>query len=323
MKLEIEKSIYGGTGLARAEGKAVFVPFVLPGETVDAQITNDRGSYAEAELLHILDPSPARVTAPCQYFGECGGCHYQHAAYPQQLEMKKQILRESLERAHVSNFPEIAALSAEPFHYRNRSRFHIDRATSKLCYKKRGSHENLLVDACPISVQLIEDALRVTNENATHWQLPRHFEEIELFTNAEQNALLMSLWTRSNAEAAKTALQKLWPSIKKELPQTTGAAVFSTERGKEHSRLLASAGDQSVVYTAAGQSYRVSIGSFFQVNRLLIDPLIDLVTRDASGKLAWDLYAGVGLFARSLLSRFEQVVAVESAPASVQDLRHS
>src|ERR1700742_815838 len=126
MKLRIEKGIYGGAGLARAEGKAVFVPFTLPGETVEAEIRNDRGSYAEAYLITVLEASQARVSAPCPYFGECGGCHYQHASYPEQLEIKKNILRETLERARLTDLPEIAMLSGEPLQYRNRSRFHLD-----------------------------------------------------------------------------------------------------------------------------------------------------------------------------------------------------
>ncbi len=323
MKLIIEKSIYGGAGLARAEGKAVFVPFTLPGESVEAQIANDRGSYAEAEFTSILNPSPARVAPACKYFGACGGCHYQHASYAQQLEIKKQILRETLERAHLSPLPEIAMMGADPLHYRNRTRFHLDRATSALCFKKRASHTNLLVDTCPISSPVLEESLRVMNANRDRWQLAKHFDEVEFFTNAEQSSLLLTFWTRTNAGAAKAALHELWHLIKGALSNVEGAAVFSVERGSQHSKVLASAGEQSLTYTAANRSYRVSVGSFFQVNRLLIDPLVDFVTRGAKGDLAWDLYAGVGLFARPLLASFGRVVAVESTPSSVQDLRHN
>src|SRR5580700_5273856 len=99
MKLRIEKAIYGGAGLARADGKAIFVPFTLPGEVVEVHITEDRASYASAGLDNVLAASPARVSPPCPYFGECGGCHYQQAGYAEQVEMKVQILRETLERA--------------------------------------------------------------------------------------------------------------------------------------------------------------------------------------------------------------------------------
>jgi 23S rRNA (uracil1939-C5)-methyltransferase len=323
MKLVIEKQIYGGSGLARHEGKAIFVPFTLPGETLEAEITINKGSYAEAHLTRIEEPSPSRTTPPCPYFGTCGGCHYQHANYTQQLTIKRQILEETLERARIPAIPAIDTLCADPLRYRNRARFHIDRLTSKLSYKKRASHVNLPVDECPIAASLIEQTLQRLNAQADGWQLAHHYQELELFTNADQSAALLTLWTAANPQAAAQQLSSLWPRIQQELPHILGAAVFSIQQGQQSSRLLASAGARSLTYTAAGRGYRVSTGSFFQVNRHLIDPLVQLVTTEASGKLAWDLYAGAGLFACALESAFEQIVAVESAPTSTHDLRHN
>ena len=323
MKLTIDKCIYGGAGLARVDGKAVFVPFTLPGELVEAEITKDSGSYANAELIEILEASPARAIAPCQYFGECGGCHYQHASYGEQLEIKRQILRETLERAHLSNLPEINILHSEPLHYRNRIRLHLNRTASSLCYKKRSSNVNLPVSACPIAAPILEQALQSLSAQADILQLGRFFEEIELCTNDRESSLLVSLWTKAGAEAAKVQLRKLWSLLQIHLSQISGAAVFSVAEGKHASRLLAQAGDATLTYLAAGEEYRVSIGSFFQVNRFLIDPLVELVAKDTSGSVAWDLYAGAGLFARKLAAAFQQVIAVEAAPSSVADLRHN
>ena len=323
MKLTIDKCIYGGAGLARMDGKAIFVPFTLPGELVEAEITKDSGSYANAELIEVIEASPSRTIAPCQYFGECGGCHYQHATYAEQLEIKRKILRETLERAHLSELPEINILHSEPLRYRNRIRLHLDRATSSLCYKKRSSNVNLPVSVCPIAAPVLEQALQSLSAQADTLQLGRSFEEIELFTNDSEGSLLVSLWTKASPEAAKVQLKKLWPLLQIHLPQISGAAVFSVAEGKHASRMLAQAGDATLTYLAAGEEYRVSIGSFFQVNRFLIDPLVDLVTKDASSNIAWDLYAGAGLFARKLAAAFQQVIAVEAAPSSVADLRHN
>jgi 23S rRNA (uracil1939-C5)-methyltransferase len=318
-RLQIEKSIYGGAGLARADGKAIFVPFTLPGELVEGHVTDDRKSYASAELDTVLEASPQRVQAACPYFGVCGGCQYQHAEYQLQVAMKQQILRETLERAHLGELPEIAPVQAEPWGYRNRVRLHIDRMTSALCYKKRGSHANLAVDACPIAAPVIEAALEAMQTLSKERQLGERFEEIEFFTNSEQDAILLSLWTSHSTRANK--LNDLWPLLKERIPQLRGAALFSSERGKEQNRMLAQAGEPALTYNATEIGYRVSVGSFFQVNRLLIDRLVNLVTDGQSGGVAWDLYAGVGLFARGLSRTFERVVAVESAPSSVNDLR--
>lgn len=323
MKLRIEKPIYGGAGLAREEGKAIFVPFALPGELVEARIVNDRGSYAEAQTENILEASPQRAQPPCPYFGECGGCHYQHAEYLQQVEMKLQILRESLERARLKDIPEIEAHYGEPLGYRNRIRLHIDQETSRLCYKRRGSHQNLAVEVCPIAAPVLGDALKAIQSTAQTLRLGGDFAEIELFTNAAQDSILVSLWAGCNGQSAAREMKRLWPELKSLMPKATGAAVFAAERGKMSGSLLAHIGDTTLNYTAAGNSYSVGAGSFFQVNRFLIDPLAARVIEGQAGNVAWDLYAGVGLFSVALAQSFGQIVAVESGAGSVRDLRRN
>jgi len=320
MKLRIEKQIYGGAGLARADGKAVFVPFTLAGEPVEARITEDHGSYADAELEAVLEPAPARAHPPCPYFGACGGCHYQHAEYSQQVEIKAGILREALERARLKEIPEISTLHGEPLGYRNRIRLHIDRATSRLGYRKRGSHQTLAVDGCLIAAPVLEEALRAIQLAAAEWRLGERFSEIEMFTNGAQDAVLAALWASGSASQG---LEVLWPRLQAAIPKLIGATIFSAEQGGQQGRLLAQRGEQFLTYGVAGREYRISAGSFFQVNRFLLDSLVELVCGTFSGKLAWDLYAGVGLFSAALGSRFDRVVAVESSPTSVRDLRHN
>ena len=104
------------------------------------------------------------------------------------------------------------------------------------------------------------------------------------------------------------------------MPELCGAALFAHGDDENHGQVLARWGEPSIQYHAAGYEYRVSLGSFFQVNRFLIDPLAKLVTAGRSGKLAWDLYAGVGLFALRLTAGFEKVFAVESGATSWGDL---
>jgi len=325
MKLRIEKAIYGGAGLARAEGKAIFVPLTLPGEVVEAHVTEDRGSYANAELDSVLEASSERVQAACSYFGECGGCHYQHARYAEQIEMKAGIVRETLERAHVKEIPPISVLQGEPLGYRNRVRLHVDPATSMLCYRRRGSHANLAVHACPIAAPVLEEALKAVQEHAREWRLGEQFEEVEFFTDAAESGILLTLWSGRGKNDAKGDLGRLWPEVRAAIPKLSGATVLSVEQGRRPGGLLAQEGEQALTYKAAGEDYRVSAGSFFQVNRFLVDPLVELVMKDGSGAkrsgtVAWDLYAGVGLFARALAARFETVVAVEAAANSVRDL---
>jgi 23S rRNA (uracil1939-C5)-methyltransferase len=323
LKLHIEKAIYGGSGLARAEGKAVFVPFTLPGEEVEAGIVSDKGGFATAELQTVLEPSPARTDPPCQYFGQCGGCHYQHAAYATQVEMKLAILRETLERARIQEIPTITSITADPLGYRNRIRLHIQKNPFALCYKFRKSHTDLPIATCPIAASILQRAIATLNREGPSLALAESVTEIELFIDPDESALLVSLWADRPALAAKQILEKLSPSLRQILPETQGIGIFATERNRTTSRLLAQSGSEFLVYTSADRRYRVSLSSFFQVNRFLIEPLVDLVTAGEQGSITWDLYAGVGLFSLPLTEHFAEVAAVESSPSAVRDLREN
>jgi 23S rRNA (uracil1939-C5)-methyltransferase len=319
MKLRIEKCIYGGAGLARADGKAIFVPLTLPGELVEVHLTEDKQSFANAELDAVLEPAAERASPPCPYFGECGGCHYQHAGYAQQLEIKRGILRETLERAHLNPLPEIVSVSATPLGYRNRIRLHVSQRPFALCYKRRASHQDLPVHRCPIAAPLLEQALTAINRIGADFGL-NQFTEIELFANQSQDELLLSLWTSRQARDCAQVLNRFCSALKQDIPALSGAAVFSSDV-KHQSRKIAAWQAQSLTCQTAGHEYRVSIGSFFQINRFLLDKLVELVCGGRTGQLAWDLYAGVGLFSAVLAKQFEQVIAVESAASSSQDLR--
>ncbi len=160
MKLRIEKAIYGGSGLARLgegglAGKTAFVPLTLPGELVEANISEDKRSFINAEADSILEPSPHRTTPACVFFGNCGGCSYQHADYAHQVEIKTAILREALERAHLTDLPAIKTVSGEPWHYRNRIRLRLQETPFGLGYRERRSNKLLLVqqmsDSCGVT----------------------------------------------------------------------------------------------------------------------------------------------------------------------------
>ena len=127
--ITIEKLVYGGAGLARTPERVTMVPYVLPGEEVRMTPGKVHAGYREGTMAELVTPSPDRVDAACPHFGTCGGCHYQHMAYPAQLNAKRDILREQLQRiGKVTVDGEIGILSAEPYGYRNRIQLHLDRA---------------------------------------------------------------------------------------------------------------------------------------------------------------------------------------------------
>ena len=310
MKLRIEKAIYGGDGLARIPaGKTVFVPGTLPGELVEATIATDRRSFANGKLDAVLEPSAERVSPGCEYFPRCGGCQYQHTNPEFQLQMKLDILKETLGRAHVPVPNEIASLAGPAWAYRNRIRLHV--VGPRLGYRQRGSHKLLPVTHCPIAAPVLEQAIAVVERVAGLEDL---CEEVEFFTNGEQDQLLISLWPlqRSKQKPREQALEVFAERVRAEIPTLTGVGLFTQQNMKYW-------GQPSLTYTVCGLTYQVSLGSFFQVNRFLLPELLQLVVKNRSGRTAWDLYAGAGLFARAL--DFDFVTAVEPEGFSSDDLK--
>jgi 23S rRNA (uracil1939-C5)-methyltransferase len=334
MKLRIEKPIYGGASLARVPaddptglaGKAVFVPFALPGELVEASIAADHRSYASATLEQVIEAVPGRVLPGCEYYARCGGCHYQHADYPTQLAMKRDILVEALERAQVAPFPEVRVGSAEPWGYRNRVRLHVTRAPhASLCYREAASHRDLAVDHCPVAAPLLQQAIAACNRLVQRQPaMAKVLAEVEFFTNGDESALLVSLFSstpvkRVDADLSRFVAEALLP----ELPSLIGVRTFTLDPETRRTQSANSWGEPSLRYVVGEHAYQVSAAAFFQVNRFLLPALLQEVTAQQSGSIAWDLYAGVGLFAQALARKFEQVIAVESSPASAADLAHN
>jgi 23S rRNA (uracil1939-C5)-methyltransferase len=312
----IEKPVYGGAFLARIEGKAVFVPLALPGEQARIRITQSKSGYATAEAEEIVVTSPERVLPGCPHFGVCGGCDYQHAIYETQLTFKQAILRETLERGGVSVPDEIAILSADPWLSRNRIRLAFD-AKGNPGYRGRRSHGVIPVRECPIAAPLLLNAALNFAEVARRVSPALKPTEIALFCDPGETTLQATILAPS---AKKIRFEELAQAWKESTPALLGADLaIETGRG-EQPRTVAHWGANSLAYRAAGFDYRVDRGAFFQVNRWLVDALVERVTAGQQGALAWDLFAGVGLFARRLTANFTRVIAVESAPSATQAL---
>jgi 23S rRNA (uracil1939-C5)-methyltransferase len=329
VELTIEKLVYGGDGLARLESgedraKTIFVPFVLPGERVEATVVQERPGFGRARLEGVLQSSEERTRPACPYFGSCGGCQYQHIDYDAQVRFKSEILRETLRRtAKLDLAVEVQAHPSPPLHYRNRTRFHVRHSPEfAIGYFRQGSHQLLPVRECPISSGLINRALQ------TIWELaegvPKEVVEIELFANAADEKLLIEIYLRQQP-ADGQSLSDFARNFSSAFPAIEGIVTFrpkpSRSRQLEYGNGDVLWGKKDLHYEVAGESYVVSAGAFFQTNRFLLPQIVELVTGDHKGRLALDLYSGVGLFAVPLARRFERVVAVESSPVSAADLR--
>ena len=234
----------------------------------------------------MLTPAAERVTPPCSLFTICGGCHYQHAPYEYQLARKVEILREQLQRVGKIKFEgEIGVISGPPLGYRNRAQFHI--AGGKIGYLAARSHELVPVEGeCPVSSPRLNQALAEMRGRLSDPRFPRFVQAVEIFTNETDVQINV---IESEHAVARRFYE--WCESK-----------------------------QAIEYQTSFGTFRVSSKSFFQVNRFLVEKLVEAALPEQGGESALDLYAGVGLFALPMARRFQSVTAVETGSSAAHDL---
>ena len=322
MRDQVETALYGG-GFRSASGTVL--GFVLPGEVVE---------HAAGESLAVIQGSTDRREPRCVHFGACGGCQYQHAEYKRQVEWKRSILAGLLGAAGLKeglkDVPAIAVASGPEWGYRNRIRLRLETVDGavRVGYNQRGTTAFLPVRMCPIAAPLVWRAaealvrLAATHEACASWL--RQAAEVELFCSADNDVqrLQMQLFLR-DARALPGRFTAFCEAVREMLPELAGAgAVLAPDLNRRARKAWAGEawGAEGLLYHVAARDYWVSRGAFFQVNRFLIERLVELVCEDAACTLAWDLYAGVGLFSRVLAERCSRVVAVEGGEAAARDL---
>lgn len=157
--LSITDVAYGGDGIGRHEGCVVFVPFVIPGEQVRVRVTKAQRQWARAELLQIITASPDRIAPPCPYFTRCGGCAYQHIAYPRQLEIKARQVAEALRRIGKFAAPPVEPALASPldYGYRNRITVHVD--PPAIGFRGTDPRRVIDIDRCLLAEAAVNNAL--------------------------------------------------------------------------------------------------------------------------------------------------------------------
>jgi 23S rRNA (uracil1939-C5)-methyltransferase len=286
-QLTIEKLVYGGDGLSRGPEGVVLIPYTLAGETVVAEVGAPHKGVRRGDLLHVETASAARVEPPCPFFRACGGCHYQHATYNAQIAAKKAILEETLLRfARFGTAPSIEVVSGQPWQYRNRVQLHFE--DGRMGYREARSRRLVEIDHCPISSPRLNQTIGRLAGMVKDSRWPRFLKTVELFTN--EDAVQFNV-----VETERPVAKRFFEWCAEQLqPLALGRLNYA--------------------------GFQVSKGSFFQVNRFLIDRLVEEVVGSESGAIALDLYAGVGLFTLPLAGRFQRVIAVESGAGAVRDL---
>ncbi|CAM6553369.1 23S rRNA (uracil(1939)-C(5))-methyltransferase RlmD [Klebsiella aerogenes] len=294
-----------GQGVARHQGKALFIPGLLPQEQAEVVLVEDKKQYARAQVKRRLNDSPQRVAPRCPHFGVCGGCQQQHAS----IELQQQSKRAALSRLMKRDVDDIIA--AEPWGYRRRARLSLNYQPKtqqlQMGFRKANSSEIIDVVQCPVLVPQLEALLPAVRECLTSLQSQRQLGHVEL-VQADNGPLMVLRHTAALTAADKEKLERF--------SQTHGLSLYLAPQSEilEHIR-----GDEPW-YTSDGLRLVFSPRDFIQVN----DGVNQKMVRTA---LAWldiqpqdrvlDLFCGMGNFTLPLAKAAASVVGVEGVPALV------
>jgi 23S rRNA (uracil1939-C5)-methyltransferase len=315
----IEKGVYRGRGLARHEGRVIFVPRAHPGDRVQARVSEVHAGWAEAALVEVLEPSPERKPSPCPYVPRCGGCAYQDYDDAAELRLKESVLRESLARAGAAWEGEVTRHASPVSGWRMRASLHFSWSTTArgehgllLGLRQEGTRRVIDVLSCLQLSEAMNRAARSMHGALAGRPQAERVHGLELLEAPDGSGLVATLDT----SLARSEAPALLP-LRAAAPQLTGFGVRTREGAVEW--LF---GSPFVEAKVLGLSLRAHAASFFQANRFLYDALASTVVGlvPDGGSRVVDLYAGVGLFAMPLAARSErETVAVEQSAFACED----
>ena len=304
LTVKLEKLTYGGGALGRlSDGRAVFVPFALPGETVRVHSVNEKRGHVRAELVEVLEPSPERIVPKCKHFGVCGGCHYQHLPYQAQLTAKTEILRDQLTRIGKIENPPVMQIvpSSTEWNYRNHVQFHLT-SDGKLGYIDVHSRSVIPISECHLPEQTL-NALWP----ALEFDPGLGLERVSLRLGVDDETMLVL--ESESPEAPELELE------------ANLSVVHLTDND-----VVVMAGDDHLTMRVNDRVndrlFHVSAASFFQVNtemagKMAVHLLAHLCVSPATTLL--DVYCGVGLFSAFFAPRVGRLIGIESSPSACED----
>ena len=291
---------YGGDAMGRLEdGRAVFVPFGLPGERVRIRLTEEKRGFARGKLLELFEASPHRIIPRCKHFGVCGGCHYQNLPYEEQVKAKREILRDQLIRiGRIENPPVHETIaSPSPWNYRNHVQFHLTKE-GKLGYVKAQSPTVFAISECHLPESSINPLWP-----QLEFEPDMNIERVSLRSGKEDDFMLV--------------LESGSP----ETPELEIEAEVSVVHAFEENSVVV-AGNDHLIIRVLDRDFRVSATSFFQVNTAMAEKMVEhLLTYlpISSSTTLLDVYCGVGLFSAFFAPRCKSVIGIEASSSACED----
>jgi 23S rRNA (uracil1939-C5)-methyltransferase len=331
LELRVDSLAYGGNGVARLNGFVVFVRRALPGDRVRARVTKVKRNHAEALAVDVLEPSPARVEAPCAHYPACGGCRFQDLAYEVQLEAKHTWVSDSLRRLGGLAEPPLDPIvpADQIFHYRNKLEYSFTTTPSgpALGFHKAGRWDEVLeIERCWLTTDLgnaLRDAVR-------DWARE---EGLPAYDQAEQTGYLRHLVVREGRKTGQALVMLVTApgerfergylvEVLRRFPEVRSIHWAVNEGPAEVTNLptMLLWGDEAIEERLLGLRFRIRPNAFLQTNTTMAERLYELAAEFAAliGKeTVYDLYCGIGTIGLSLADRALTVWGVDVSEESV------
>lgn len=320
-----------GLGIVRLDGVVVFVPQAVRGETIDLKITKVMKTAAAGEIVKIHKPSPDRAQPECPDYGRCGGCDFQHLTYPEELWAKRQRVQDALTRLGGADIRVEEILGAKnPLHYRNKSQYPVG-ADGAIGFYRARSHQVVPVKRCLIQPEAADKTAAAVGEWMRRYKVPAYDE-------ATGKGLVRHVYVRVNRKGESLCCvvingrqaprePELAAYVCAAVPHTAGVLVNSnTKRGNvilgEKYRTLW--GRDYLMDTLCGLEFKLSVPSFYQVNRDQAEALYGKAL-DYAGltgrETVLDLYCGIGTISLCLARLAGHVIGAEVVPQAIEDAR--
>ena len=321
-----------GLGVARIDGQAVFVHRALRGEDCDILLLKVLKNAAFGKAVKVYTPSPHRTEPDCPYYGRCGGCDFRHMDRAEELDAKRQRVQDALRRIGGSAVTVESIDGGEPLHYRNKSQYPVAADGSVGFYRAR-SHQVVPVERCLIqkpqadkAAQALRDYIRTYGvscyDEKTRRGLVRY---LYIRTNGAGQSLLCVLVNgrklpheQELVELLRQAVPDAVGVVRGVNTQPTGAVL-----GTEYRTLW---GADVLTDTLCGLTFRLSVPSFYQVNREMAEVLYDKAVEFAGltgGETVLDLYCGAGTITQVMARHAGQVIGAEIVPEAIEDAKEN
>ena len=303
-EIRTENWAYGGEVMGRLpDGRAVFVPFALPGELVRIELVEEKRGYARASLRDVIEPSPKRIQPRCKHYTECGGCHYQHISYSLQLDAKTEVLKDTLQRIGGFAQDELDVLvksavgAPSPWFYRNHVQFHVDEA-GRLGFRASRSDKIIPIEEC-----------FMPEEN-----LNQVWPQLEL----EPNPNLSRVALRSGVE--DDMMLVLETEDDEGLDFALDVPLAAVQLGPSTIHVLSDTAELEI--EVLDYTFQISAGAFFQVNTPMAAAMVEHLMNHlplTPESIVLDVYCGVGLFSAFIAPEVAQLIGIEENPLAVED----